>query len=155
MSTSSTYHTEKLQQAQANLAHAHRLEIRVVLDQTFDLLTRKGGDYNSLVTMPEHMVFGDKSWVTLLWIKVHRLASVIMSETPKFESIDDTIRDLIAYGVSYLAWRNLKHYESVRNSASATITDGPVQISAHAVDTRATGEAEARTTPFSASVRNY
>jgi len=107
-----TYHTKHLQSTQTGLARRHGTQIRKVLAQVRNILADKGHDYNNLVTMPEHMPFGDKSWATLIWIKTHRIASVIQAGTANHESLDDSIYDLIVYAVAYQAWRNLKHDEA-------------------------------------------
>jgi hypothetical protein len=101
------FHTPQLANAHRITANNHQREIRKVFKDMTNLLMRKGGDYNNLGSMVEQFPFGDKSWATLLWIKSRRLCSVLMSTTPNFESVDDTIIDLANYAVAYLAWRRL------------------------------------------------
>ncbi len=110
--TYDTFHTSQLQNAQRGLTRRHGTKIRKVLKDVQTVLLQKGKDYNNLSTMIEHMPFGDKSWATMLWIKAHRVASVMEAGDTHHEALDDSILDLAAYAVAYLAWRQIKHDEA-------------------------------------------
>lgn len=107
-----SYHTTEIANAQALTDHAHKEQMAVVLQECVDLMTAKGGDYNNLSTFCEQMVFGDYSWVTLIWVKAKRIASVVYRKDSTFDALDDVIRDLINYSVAYLAWRRLQQQEN-------------------------------------------
>jgi len=107
MATYNTFHTEQFRKVQDTLTRKHSAQIKRVIKQMQDTLTVKGRDYNNLHSMPEHLIFGDKSWATLLTIKAHRIASVIDSDQTSNESLDDSILDLANYAAAYLAWRQV------------------------------------------------
>lgn len=69
-----------------------------------ELVARKSQDYqNGPVKHDEYFVFGGKSFVQMLRTKVLRLTSLVSTDAnPNFESINDTVQDLLAYTVFYL-----------------------------------------------------
>lgn len=69
-----------------------------------ELVERKSQDYqNGPVKHAEYFVFGHKSFIQMLRTKVLRLTSLASADAnPNFESIDDTVQDLLAYTVFYL-----------------------------------------------------
>lgn len=68
-----------------------------------ELCERKSQDYQSgLVKHEDYFVFGHKSFVQMLRTKVLRLTSLVSTDTPpNFESILDSVEDLLAYTVFY------------------------------------------------------
>ncbi len=73
-----------------------------------ELVERKSADYqNGPVKHAEYFVFGHRSFVQMLRTKVLRLTSLAAAEaSPNFESIDDSVQDLLAYTVFYLDFLN-------------------------------------------------
>ncbi len=144
--TYDTFHTEQFRNAQKGLTRRHGTKIRKVFKDIQAVLLKKGEDYNNLSTMPEHMPFGDKSWATMLWIKAHRVASVIQADEAQHEALDDSILDLAAYAVAYLAWRQMKHdeTETVRDSTdkvqhSTDVEGSPIPTGTGSTSTSVSG----------------
>ena len=68
-----------------------------------ELATRKSQDYqSSFVKLESYFPFADKSYIQMLNVKVLRLISLAEGKTPNFESMQDTVLDLINYAVFYL-----------------------------------------------------
>ena len=66
------------------------------------LVDQKDQDYNTGVALEEYFPFGHKSYIHMLHTKVLRLISLVQAQKqPNFESIEDTVDDLIAYAVFY------------------------------------------------------
>lgn len=83
------------------------------------LIEAKDKDYNSAVPLDSYFPFGHRSYVQMLHTKTSRLVSLVETgQAPKFESIEDTIRDNVAYSAFYLDWlqRNTAH---IRGAAPA------------------------------------
>lgn len=73
-----------------------------------ELIAKKGEDYNTSVKLGDYFPFGDVSYVQMIHLKATRLRSVIEKEgTPNFDSVKDTLQDLIAYTTFYLHWLEL------------------------------------------------
>ena len=98
--------------AQQSMNASHVAIMRTLIDQIFKMLDGKGTDYNNLTTFIENMPFGDQSWGTLVWIKAHRVASLVFKSAvlkngPSYDSINDVLIDLLVYTLAWLAWRTL------------------------------------------------
>lgn len=106
-----TFHTNETLGASRTTSLKHQFEMRSVLEQLMEHLDRKGEDYNQLHSFSENVVFGDYSWVTYIFNKAHRLASVVSSGRATFDSIEEILMDLITYTLAYLAWRRMKNKE--------------------------------------------
>lgn len=82
-----------------------------LIDEAMNLVTAKQQDYQSAastITLADYFPFGHKSYIQMLHTKVTRLRSLAESvdagETPNFESIKDSVLDLINYAVFYLKY---------------------------------------------------
>jgi hypothetical protein len=80
-----------------------------LLDNAMTLVTKKQEDYQSAtstITLADYFPFGHKSYVQMLHTKVTRLRSlveaIVAGIEPNFESIEDSVNDLINYAVFYL-----------------------------------------------------
>lgn len=74
-----------------------------------ELVETKGGDYQNKVTLEQYFPFGDKSYVHMLNTKVLRLISLADKQgDPSFESIKDSVYDLVAYAAFYIKYLNGK-----------------------------------------------
>lgn len=76
-----------------------------VIDEAVSLLEKKGEDYNSTVKREDYFPHGLLSYHQMLHVKVTRLQSLIQSgEDANFESIKDTLQDLLNYTVMTLSY---------------------------------------------------
>lgn len=66
------------------------------------LTVKKHEDYNNSIKLVEYFPFGHKSYVQMLHVKLMRLRSLAENAEPNFESVEDTVLDLINYAVFYL-----------------------------------------------------
>ena len=74
-----------------------------------ELIAKKGEDYNTKVKLGDYFPFGDVSYVQMIHLKATRLRSLIEKEgPPNFDSVKDTLQDLIAYTTFYLHWLELQ-----------------------------------------------
>ncbi len=72
-----------------------------------ELVEAKGNDYQNVVTLEQYFPFGDKSYVHMLNTKVLRLISLASKPgEPTFESVKDSVYDLIAYGTFFVKYLN-------------------------------------------------
>ena len=76
-----------------------------VIRPVAELVDAKDRDYNAGVPLEEYFPFGHKSYIHMLHTKVLRLMSLVKArKQPSFESLEDTVNDLIAYAVFYKAY---------------------------------------------------
>lgn len=81
-------------------------EFLALVEPVAELVDMKHHDYNSIVKLETYFPFGDKSYVHMLMTKVLRLVNLAhQDEKAVFESMDDSLNDLIAYAVFYRAYR--------------------------------------------------
>lgn len=81
-------------------------EFMKLVEPVAELVDRKHHDYNSRVSLELYFPFGDKSYVHMLMTKVLRLVNLAhQDEAAIFESMDDSLDDLIAYAGFYRAYR--------------------------------------------------
>jgi hypothetical protein len=74
-----------------------------ILLQCADLLKKKGQDYNNSVKREDYFLYGRKSYMTMIHIKYLRLKSLLEQDNPNFESLEDTLKDLINYAAIWCA----------------------------------------------------
>lgn len=67
--------------------------------QIVELRERKGRDYNSSVSLHDYFPFGQESYTQMIHVKALRLLSLTKLEQPEFESIEDTLMDLVNYAL--------------------------------------------------------
>jgi hypothetical protein len=77
-----------------------------ILYECAALLERKGRDYNSGgINRDDYYIYGRKSLMTIIHGKYMRLRSLTETEdTPNFESIEDTLKDLANYCAIFADW---------------------------------------------------
>ena len=106
-------------------------QLEGLLSKLSDTLTKKGKDYS-----PEQDVFGnfkfaantanitrDESILNLIGIKVARISNLMpkgVGQVPNFESIEDSIMDLMGY--SALLYLSMVEYKSLLNELEDDIT---------------------------------
>lgn len=69
------------------------------------ILEKKNRDYNSDTALKDYFPFGDKSYAHEIHKKALRIKNLVQQAPhggPEFESISDSLHDLINYAVYYL-----------------------------------------------------
>ena len=82
----------------------NRAQYLALLEPAIALVEKKDQDYNSIVKREDYFPFGDLSYVQMIHVKSTRLRGLTGSRTqqPNFESVEDTLYDLINYSVFHL-----------------------------------------------------
>lgn len=76
-----------------------------------ELIAKKGQDYNTGVQLADYFPFGRVSYVQMIHMKSTRLRSLIEGrKEPNFDSIKDTLQDLLAYTVFMLEHESPSKY---------------------------------------------
>lgn len=74
-----------------------------LIEPAVKLVDRKGEDYNQTVGLHEYFPFKDQSYQQMLHMKVLRMRSLLgKGSAPNFDSLTDSIYDLVNYAVFYL-----------------------------------------------------
>jgi hypothetical protein len=78
------------------------------------LMDKKSKDYGDVdESRSSYFPFGDKSYATMLHTKMERIKNLIENdEKHNFESLKDTVMDLINYGAFYYAYLNEKENDN-------------------------------------------
>ena len=111
-------------------------QLEGLLSKLSDTLTKKGKDYS-----PEQDVFGnfkfaantanitrDESILNLIGIKVARISNLMpkgMGQVPNFESIEDSVIDLMGY--SALLYLSMVEYKSLLDELEDDITQSEIK----------------------------
>lgn len=78
------------------------MEAYKILKECSDVLKKKGQDYNNGSIKPEdYFLFGRLSYVQMIHLKCTRLRSLIETKKPNYESVEDTLVDLINYAALF------------------------------------------------------
>ena len=77
-----------------------------LLAPVLELVAAKGEDYNTGVALHDYFPFGHKSYIQMVHLKALRLVAIADNEEPNFDSVKDTVMDLINYAVFYLDYLN-------------------------------------------------
>ena len=76
-----------------------------ILQEVAELKARKSADYQgSAWTEDDYFPFGHQSFIQMLHTKYLRMRSVVEQEDTNYESLEDTLIDMIAYSAMYAAW---------------------------------------------------
>ena len=76
-----------------------------VLEAAADLKLKKSQDYQgSQFTEEDYFPFGHHSYIHMLHTKMLRIRSVAEQDTTNFESLYDSLIDMINYAAMYGAW---------------------------------------------------
>jgi hypothetical protein len=74
-----------------------------LIEPAIKLIDRKGQDYNNTIGLHEYFPFRDISYQQMLHMKVLRMRSLLdKGSTPNFDSMLDSVYDLVNYAVFYL-----------------------------------------------------
>ena len=76
-----------------------------VLEEAADLKMRKSKDYQgSQFTEEDYFPFGHLSYIHMMHTKMLRIRSVAEQESTNFESLYDSLIDMVNYSAMYAAW---------------------------------------------------
>lgn len=76
-----------------------------ILKDAAALKERKSADYQgSQFTEEDYFPYGHQSYIQMLHTKYLRMRSVVEQENTNFESLEDTLIDMISYAAMYAAW---------------------------------------------------
>ena len=76
-----------------------------ILEDAADLKRRKSEDYQGgKYTEEDYFPFGHESYMHMIHTKYLRMRSVMENDNPNFESLEDTLVDMINYCAMYAAW---------------------------------------------------
>ena len=76
-----------------------------ILQEAAELKERKSKDYQgSIWTEEDYFPFGHESYLHMLWTKMLRIRSVAEQKDTNFESLEDSLVDMINYSAMYAAW---------------------------------------------------
>ena len=76
-----------------------------IMKDAIDLKERKSQDYQGgRWTEEDYFPFGHQSYMHMIHTKYLRMRSVMDQETTNFESLEDTLIDMINYCAMYCAW---------------------------------------------------
>ena len=76
-----------------------------VLKEAAELKERKSKDYQGgMWTEEDYFPFGHQSYIHMLWTKMLRIRSVAEQTDTNFESLADSLDDMINYSAMYSAW---------------------------------------------------
>lgn len=82
-----------------------RMTALQVLKEAAELKELKSKDYQGNQWSEEdYFPFGDASYIHMLWTKMLRIRSVAEQEDQNFESLEDSLVDMINYAAMYAAF---------------------------------------------------
>lgn len=82
----------------------NKIDYLELIQPAIDIVVKKHEDYNNeSLGLKNYFPFGDQSYVQMLHVKSQRLVGLTQSgAVANFESVNDTVLDLINYAVFYL-----------------------------------------------------
>lgn len=88
-----------------------------ILKDAAELKERKSKDYQGgKWTEADYFPFGDQSYMHMIHTKYLRMRNIMEAEETNFESLEDTLIDMINYCAMYAAWlENKKLEEDLKN----------------------------------------
>ena len=99
-------------------------EFIAIITPVAELVGRKSGDYGTkiqevkgwITRLDDYFPFEHRSYVQMIWTKSLRLLNLTkQAAAPNYESIDDTVDDMIAYLVFYRKYlTERKHQRSIQ-----------------------------------------
>ena len=88
----------------------NKMQYLELIQPAIDIVAKKHEDYNSGLELSSYFPFGEISYVQMLHVKSQRLVSLTskslneIDTPPNYESVKDTVLDMINYCVFYLAY---------------------------------------------------
>jgi hypothetical protein len=92
----------------------NKQEFMRLAEQVADVVAKKSEDYQGKETsLGSYFPFHHYSHVQMIWTKTLRLMTLTKrredGSKPNFESVDDTVLDLVAYCIFYRAFLETRH----------------------------------------------
>ena len=82
-----------------------RTEYLRLIEPALHLVAKKGQDYNNTIQLADYFPFGDASYQQMINLKSLRMRSTLTKgSAPNYDSIQDSLYDLINYAVFYLQY---------------------------------------------------
>ena len=82
-----------------------KIDAITVLKEAAALKERKSIDYQGgMWSEEDYFPFGHQSYIHMLWTKMLRIRNVAEKEDTNFESLADSLDDMINYAAMYSAW---------------------------------------------------
>ena len=76
-----------------------------ILEEAAKLKVQKSKDYQGgMWKEKDYFPFGDTSYIHMMWTKMLRIRSVAEQENTNFESLEDSLLDMINYSAMYIAF---------------------------------------------------
>ena len=76
-----------------------------ILEEAAILKVKKSKDYQGgCWKESDYFPFGDTSYIHMMWTKMLRIRSVAEQENTNFESLEDSLLDMINYSAMYIAY---------------------------------------------------
>lgn len=91
----------------------NRAQYLKLLEPAIRLQELKSQDYNGERSVHDYFPFGDKSYVQMLHVKSQRLVHLTAGGAPVFESVKDSVHDLINYAVFYLEYLEIEEKKKI------------------------------------------
>jgi hypothetical protein len=79
-----------------------RTRYNLLINPAVAMVSKKGADYNIGPALHDYFPFADKSYVQMIHLKALRTVSLTSVACPNYESMEDTLYDLLNYIVFYL-----------------------------------------------------
>lgn len=77
----------------------------LILKEAAELKVKKSKDYQGgMWSEKDYFPFGDESYIHMMWTKMLRIRSVAEKENVNFESLEDSLLDMINYSAMYIAY---------------------------------------------------
>ena len=81
------------------------MEAYKILKECSEILKKKGEDYNNGTIKPEdYFLYGRKSYMQMIHLKTTRLKSLMETKEVNYESLEDTLIDLINYAALWASY---------------------------------------------------
>ena len=95
----------------------------LILQEAADLKIKKSKDYQGgMWSEKDYFPFEDQSYIHMMWTKMLRIRSVAEQEKTNFESLEDSLLDMINYSAMYIAFLRDKDSGETANAPIATPT---------------------------------
>ena len=76
-----------------------------ILKEAATLKIKKSKDYQGgMWSEKDYFPFGDTSYIHMMWTKMLRIRSVAEQENTNFESLEDSLLDMINYSAMYISY---------------------------------------------------
>ena len=80
-----------------------------ILKEAAELKLKKSKDYQGgMWTEADYFPFQDTSYIHMMWTKMLRVRSVAEQKDTNFESLEDSLLDMINYSAMYIAYLRSK-----------------------------------------------